>query len=461
MTEEKSSVGRDGATRRGFLVAAAVAGAATAGGYMATRHLFEDSKTAPDLIPGEPLALTPAGKLLDTDFSDPFAGGEYLGHLPFQRESEAEGFLPGLGRTFGHGHNARRVIDLASLLTPDGRKTPADKYYIRTEYPDQLEEPPEWTIKIEGEVKKPQSIPLKQLLPTVESQGPLLTECSSNAREVHFGLVSVGDWAGIPVKEIIKRARPTAKAHSVLFNGFDDDSRLPNTPPPYKTNSWPTCSWVFSIDQLLQANAFLATQLNGAPLPKDQGAPLRLVVPGWYGCVGAKWVNQIQFVDDKQPATLQMLEFASRTMQKLRMDETTPEPPGRGPELAREYRPAIIEQVAVPVRVEAWKLNGTVTYRVVGLTWGGPVRTEKLEIRFIHGNAPAFEPIQFCQTKTSCPAYGIWCHHFQPKRPGAYWIEMRVADRKIRSRKMLTSTKIGRDRSVNYYARMVSVPVQV
>ena len=39
--------------------------------------------------PGEPLALTPAGKLLDTDFPDPFAGGEYLGHLPFLREAEA------------------------------------------------------------------------------------------------------------------------------------------------------------------------------------------------------------------------------------------------------------------------------------------------------------------------------------------------------------------------------------
>jgi DMSO/TMAO reductase YedYZ molybdopterin-dependent catalytic subunit len=424
---------------------------------VATQRLLKDSKSLPDLIPGEPLALTPAGKLLDTDFSDPFAGGEYLGHLPFLREADFDSVEP--GRHLGHGHNARRVIDLESLLTPGGRKTPADQFFIRTEYPDQLQPPPEWTIRIEGEVKQPKTVPLKQLLPAVESQAPVLVECSGNGRELHYGLVSVGDWAGIPIKEIIKQAQPTSKAHSVLINGFDDDSYLPNTPPPYKTHSWPTCSWIFTLDQLLEAGAFLATELNGAPLPKDQGAPVRLVVPGWYGCVESKWVNQIQFVDNNQPATLQMQEFASRTFQKMHFDETNPQPPGLAPELARDYRPATIDQVAIPVRAEAWRLNGTVTYRVVGITWGGPVRTDKLEIRFIHGNAPKFDPVQFCQTKTSCPAYGIWCHHWQPKRPGAYWIEMRLADRKVRSRKMNVPTAIAPERKVSYHARMVNIPV--
>jgi hypothetical protein len=170
-------------------------------------------------------------------------------------------------------------------------------------------------------------------------------------------------------------------------------------------------------------------------------------------------VNQINFVDNNQPATLQMQEFASRTFQRMRIDETNPQPPGLAPELARDYRPATIDQVAIPVRVEAWRLNGTVTYRVVGTTWGGPVRTEKLEIRFLHGNAPKFEPVQFCQTKTSSPAYGIWCHQWQPRRPGTYWIEMRLADRKVRSRKMNVPTAITRERNVSYHARMVNIPV--
>lgn len=456
MSREFSPVGRRGVTRRGFLAAAATAGAVTAGGYAASRFYWQNSKSLPNLIPGEPLALTATGKLLDTDFSDPFAGGEYLGHLPFVREGEVRSDEP--GQRFGKGHNARRVIDLASLLTPEGRKTTSEHFFIRTEYPDQLQAPPEWKITIEGEVKQPHSVPLKQLLPSVESQGSVLVECSGNSRESRYGLVSVGDWAGIPIKKIVEQSHPTSKAQSILFNGFDDDSHLPNTSPPYKTHSWPTCSWIFTIDQLLESGAFLATELNGAPLPKDQGAPVRLIVPGWYGCVEAKWVNQIKFVDKNQPATLQMQEFASRTFQPMHVDETNPMPPGLAPDLARDFRPATIDQVAIPVRVEAWRLNGAIAYRVVGITWGGPKRTEKLQIRFIHGNAPKFEPVRFCQAKTSCPAYGIWCHHWQPKRPGAHWIEMRLNDR-VRARKMAARTSIAPERYVSFHARMVTVPV--
>ena len=455
MSRKLSSARRRGVTRRGFLAATAAAGAVAAGGYVAARRLFENPSTSPDLIPGEPLALGPGGKLLDTDFPDPFAGGEYLGHLPFLREAESESFQPGQ-RVFS-GHNARRVIDLASLLTPEGRRTPADQFYIRTEYPDQLEAPPEWTISIGGGVKQPKNIPLKDLLPAVEPQGPVLLECSGNDRDMRYGLVSVADWAGIPIKEIIKQAQPTSKARAILVNGFDGDSHLPLTQPPYKTHSWPTCSWVFTIDQLLQAGAFLATHLNGAPLPKEQGAPVRLVVPGWYGCVEVKWVNQIKFVDDNEPATLQMQEFASRTFQSLRIDESNPQPPGRPPTLAREYRPATIDQVAIPVRVEAWKLDGKTEYRVLGITWGGAKRSDKLQIRFVHGNAPKYQSVQFCQSKTSSPAYGIWCHRWQPNARGGYWIEMRMTDRKIRARKMNTQTPISRDRSVSYHARMVNV----
>lgn len=445
-----------GISRRGFLACTAGAGAVVAGGALATRRYLEESGRPPHLIPGEPLALTPNGKLLDTDFPDSFAGGEFLGYLPFGGEAERNSIVP--GERVSQGHNARRIIDPASLLTPEGRKTPADRFYIRTEYPDELQPPPEWTIKIHGEVKQTKDVPLKQLLPAVESKGPVLVECSGNVRELRFGLLSMADWAGIPMKKIIEQAGPNSKAKAILVNGFDGDSNLPFHPPPYETHSWPTCSWIFTFDQLLEAGAFLATEMNGAPLPKDQGAPVRLVIPGWYGCTGAKWVNEIQFVDDNQPPTLQMQEFASRTFQPLHMSEENPRPPGLGPDKARDYRPATIDQTALPVRVEAWRLDGKLTYRVVGITWGGPKRTDKLLIRFIQGNAPNYGPVQFCQTKTSSPEYGIWCHRWQPKRRGGYWIEMQLGDQKTRSRKMKFHTQIGRDQYVSSQARFVNIP---
>src|SRR5262249_22404801 len=122
--------------------------------------------------------------------------------------------------------------------------------------------------------------------------------------------------------------------------------------------SRPGASWIFTQEDIAAAGAFLATLMNSRPLTRDHGAPLRLVVPGWYGCCCIKWVNQIAFVADGSPATSQMREFASRTHQR------------RIPTLARDYQPAVIDPAAMPVRVEKWLVGGRVTYRVYGIIWG-------------------------------------------------------------------------------------------
>jgi len=110
--------------------------------------------------------------------------------------------------------------------------------------------------------------------------------------------------------------------------------------------------------------------MNGQPLSRDHGAPVRLIMPGWYGCTSIKWVNAITFVDENFLATSQMQEFAARTHQQ------------GVPKLARDYRPAIIDQAAMPIRVEKWFVDGRIKYRVLGILWGGSRLVKALEIRF-------------------------------------------------------------------------------
>ncbi len=410
------------------------------------------------LIPyDEPLALA-SGKLLDTDFPDPFAGGQLIGYVPFEAEGLSSPLRP--GRRSGQGHDARRIIDPASLLMPSTRVTPADDFFIRTAYPDLLRPPEDWTIQIGGEVQKPQALSLKRLDSAVEAKGPVLLECSGNHRELRFGLLSVANWEGIPIGKVLKLAEPTSKAKAVLIKGFDDDSNLPDRGPPYKTHSWPTCSWIFTFEQLDRAGAFLATRMNGKPLPEDQGAPVRLVVPGWYGCTEVKWVNEIKLVDNDQPATLQMLEFGGRTLQETRFDAAlSPHPVG--PKWARDYRPASIDQAALPVRVEQWKLGGKLVYRVVGITWGGPDRTEKLKIRFRRGRHEApFEPVLFCKGRSSISSYGLWVHRWEPTKPGPYWIDVQLDAPGVRARKMTTEEPLSRRGPVvKHFERAVMIPM--
>jgi DMSO/TMAO reductase YedYZ molybdopterin-dependent catalytic subunit len=443
--DEMAASAPRGMTRRSFLIA----GAATVGGIGAATYawnryaqpLLESSgTTGQGIIRGEPLALTPSGMLLDTDFPDPCAGGEFLGYL--RLHSEEDKFPGRLYVNSGGGHDARLCIDVASLLTPEGRLTPSDQFFIRTEYPDLLKPQPEWMIKLHGHVKQPRNVPLSSLNDLVEPKGPVLLECSGNAAQLKFGLLSVADWAGIPIEQIVKLAQPTEKAKAILIAGFDDDSFLPDRGPPYKTHSYPTCSWVFPIQTLVDGGAFLATQMNGAPLPKNHGAPVRLIIPGWFGCTEVKWVNEIKFVDDTEKATWQMLEFSDRTHQEVHEDRRFSHP--LGPALARDYRPGTIDQNAIPVRVEQWKVAGKILYRVVGITWGGNAggrqRTEKFRIRFVFsGTASKFEPVQFCKAVTSNSQYGIWMHTFAARRMGSCRIQIRPNDPKDLSLRRLST----------------------
>ena len=103
---------------------------------------------------------------------------------------------------------------------------------------------------------------------------------------------------------------------------------------------------------------FLATGMNRGPLPLDHGAPVRLVVPGWYGCSWIKWVDELRLATPDAAATTQMREFAGRTHQD------------GVPELARDYEAPAIDVAATPIRVERRRVNGVLAYRVVGIVWG-------------------------------------------------------------------------------------------
>ena len=90
-------------------------------------------------------------------------------------------------------------------------------------------------------------------------------------------------WAGVPFREIVARAQPKPEAQFVLQHaeyGF-----TVNTP----------------LADLLRDNVLLADTYDGQPLPKEHGAPLRMVVPHLYFWKGAKWVRGVEFLATDHP----------------------------------------------------------------------------------------------------------------------------------------------------------------
>jgi DMSO/TMAO reductase YedYZ molybdopterin-dependent catalytic subunit len=352
-----------------------------------------------------------------SDCPNQFAGGQQLGVAAFVGESERP-----LEQAFDSGLDGRLFTDL-SKLSATNLVTPSEAFYIRTRSPDLLVPESPWRISVLGLPGSPVELFLDDLLPMAVDQGQQLMECSGNTRSASFGLLSSAEWVGIRLLDAIEKFDMPAGATRLLVSGFDQYSQP-------SERSTPGASWIFSFDELERSGAFLATELNGAPLPADHGAPVRLVVPGWYGCTCIKWVNELRFVGEDEPATSQMREYASRTHQS------------GTPALARDYLPAEIDLAALPVRIEKWLVSGAIRYRVVGVQWGGTARTDKLEIRFGEGS---WESI--CMTNVSPAPWALWEHPWRPPATGVYAITLRTTDPSIRTRRLDTG----------YYLREVAI----
>ncbi|MGE3314238.1 MAG: molybdopterin-dependent oxidoreductase [Planctomycetaceae bacterium] len=362
-----------------------------------------------------------SGMLPGTNLKEPLAGGQFLSPVPFF----GEGMAP-IGKKRKQGHDARLCLDLASLIEPETRVTPNDKFYIRTEDPDLLERKGPWKIGIGEFVAEEKVLKLDDLLPHVTSQGTTLLECAGNALDLSFGLLSVAHWSGVPIEKVFDIAKPTDKAKRVLFTGFDERTTK-------STHSMPGASWIFTFDDLVKAKAYLATEMNGEPLPPDHGDPIRLIVPNWYGCCDIKWLTSIYFVGDDERATGQMIEFAQRTHQEGK------------PTMAKEFAPATLDLSAIPVAIEKWRVGEKLAYRVLGISWGGDKPSDKLQIRF--GPGEDWTNVDAQTPQLPDLPFGIWCHKWEPTRTGYYTVEMKVDDPSIRTRRL----------DMGYYERRVAI----
>lgn len=331
---------------------------------------------------------------------EPFENGVRLGRVEFDDRKRSDAPRE---RPYGRGLDGRLRTDL-SRLEPGKLIIPNDRFYIRTRCPRRLDTRKPWTIRIGGLVRETVTLGIADLERQVKPMGVHLMECAGSGTGE---LISAATWSGAPVSKVLERIRIRPNATRVLIGGFDDH-------PGYDHRRKELgASWVFTLDQLEKAGAFLATGMNGKPLPRDHGRPVRLFVPGWYGCAGAKWVNRIEFVDDDQPSTAQMREFAGRTHQ----DGT--------PRRARDYKPATIGLSAMPTRVEKWRVEGRIVYRVLGILWGGDRRTDDLKIRF--GRRGEYVPVESCDHRTN-RTWTLWTHTWRPRRAGRYRIRLRVDD---------------------------------
>ncbi|HLI11725.1 MAG TPA: protein-methionine-sulfoxide reductase catalytic subunit MsrP [Alphaproteobacteria bacterium] len=150
-----------------------------------------------------------------------------------------------------------------------------------------------WTIKIDGMVAKPKTVDIDTLL----KQMPL-EERLYRHRCVEAWSIAV-PWSGFALKSFVDFAEPLSSAQYIVFQTFQDPGIAPG-----QREFWYPWPYIEGLTMAEATNelAFIATGLYGKPMLKQNGAPLRLVVPWKYGFKSAKAFIRVSFTD-KRPKT--------------------------------------------------------------------------------------------------------------------------------------------------------------
>lgn len=147
-----------------------------------------------------------------------------------------------------------------------------------------------WTISLTGEVEQPQEIDIDDLLAKVD-----LEERLYRHRCVEAWAMAV-PWAGFPMRQLVELAKPLSSAKYVKMVTFMDPEVASG-----QRSSWYPWPYVegLTIEEATNELAFMGTGLYGKPMPKQNGSPLRLVVPWKYGFKSIKSVVAFEFTRER------------------------------------------------------------------------------------------------------------------------------------------------------------------
>ncbi len=176
--------------------------------------------------------------------------------------------------------------------------TPASRHYVRDHFA--IPEPPQ-RLAIDGAVRTPlqldpgdlRSLPRRSLVVTLEcaGNGRAFLDPPAAGEQWRTGAVSTAEWTGASLRTVLEMAGPHASAVEVVCMGADAGTTADAGRIAYERS--------LPIADAMREDVLLAYAMNGEDLPREHGAPLRLVMPGWYGMASVKWLARLRLVERK------------------------------------------------------------------------------------------------------------------------------------------------------------------
>ena len=299
----------------------------------------------------------------------------------------------------------RRIIDIRMI---DGPFTPRDQFATTQHYGHPVLDPATFRLKVSGLVDRPLSLSIDDLRGMPRTELVYGFECSGNRGPMN-GLCGNGRWTGVSLRTVLDRAGVTPDAREFVFFGADHGEEEVE----FRGRTYPVDQQYgrsLSRDKALSPEPLVTYALNGEPLTRHQGFPLRLLVPGWYGMAQVKWLSEIHVQADQY-----LGKFQARWYRTLKGEMVNGEMKWKETAITRNQGKSFIARVTY---------NGS-RHQVFGVVLhdGTPIRS--VEVKVDDG---AWQPATVDSTMSDKYSWKFFTYDWHGATPGEHTVVSRLTD---------------------------------
>lgn len=300
----------------------------------------------------------------------------------------------------------------------DGVLTPNDSFYVRSHFEAPVIDPGAWRLRIEGSVHRIVDLTLTDLRGMPAQTHTAVLECAGNGRlflkpkkdgvQWELGAVGCARWTGVPLAAVLDRAGVQPGVIDVVLEGADSGTPEKADHPKAKI----TYSRSLPLSKARQPEVLLAYEMNGEPLTRAHGAPVRAIVPGWYAMASVKWLRRILLIDHRFQGFWQTVDYAYWSAHD-----------GQPPEHVPISDIAVKSTIAQPAGNDRIAFGAPV--RVFGAAWSAGAAITTVEVSVDDGKLwNAAKLIDEAHEH----AWQRWEFVWRPDKPGRYTLRSRATD---------------------------------
>lgn len=255
--------------------------------------------------------------------------------------------------------------------------TPQDQVFSVQHYNVPEVNPADYVLEIAGLVERPRRLTLEELKALPREDQFMTLECSGNGASPGFSnAVYNSRWTGTRLAPLLEQCGVKSGAIEAVFFCHDRKTETLRPGTPRELSVEVPFGRSLSLDDARALNPLLAYERNGEPLAVRNGAPLRLIVPGWYGIANVKWLRRIEVWDRRY-----MGRYMGRDYVTVRGERQGEEVVFVERSVTRMNLKSAIARVTRRAAVD-----GQVPLKAYGAVWGDGTPIAKVEVQVDGGD---------------------------------------------------------------------------